>query len=363
VRSDPRRGWTRRRRPSHYGVGVKACRAILLAQALFFFVSVPEHALSQSSSPEQSPITTSDQTAPFLPEENATRLEPVASDQNLPMVERIEEPARGEPAPTGPVDEVKNYLWKAYQRSSNKVDSHGDFTWKDAAAADVWGLSMEEYVIGGMDPDFRELLFTAGRAMDAAGIEWTILSGFRDDFRQSLAVGLRARGGNSFHGGSVATGGYGHGCAADLASVDGLSEDKVWNWLDRYGQQFGLHRPLPGADPAHVQPIPGWRQKAIGLPNERRAAVGFDESKMDASEAASGPSNPILLSEEQLACSRHANPKGVHKGVRPTQAPRNAVSLEHRNHPREKAAHEHSQVASGGHSAQVKGRGVRRSPG
>src|SRR6516225_337507 len=77
-------------------------------------------------------------------------------------------------APMG-VDEVKQYLWSVYQRSSTKIDSRGDFTWKDASAAARLGLSMEEYVIGGMDPDFREQLFAAGQAMDAAGIDWTIL--------------------------------------------------------------------------------------------------------------------------------------------------------------------------------------------
>jgi hypothetical protein len=58
-----------------------------------------------------------------------------------------------------------------------------------------------------MDPDFREQLFAMGRAMDAAGIDWTILSAFRDDYRQNLAAGLKARVDNSFHGGSAATGG------------------------------------------------------------------------------------------------------------------------------------------------------------
>jgi hypothetical protein len=171
------------------------------------------------------------------------------------------------------VDEVKAYLWGVYQRSSTKIDGHGDFTWKDIVAADVWGLSMEDYVVGGMDADFQELLFAAGRAMDMAGINWTILSGFRDDFRQGLASGLRARGGNSFHGGSTATGGYGHGCAADLASSDGSSDDKLWSWLDRHSQQFGLHRPLPGIDPAHVQPIAGWRRLAEKLRDERHAGA------------------------------------------------------------------------------------------
>jgi hypothetical protein len=81
------------------------------------------------------------------------------------------------------------------------VDGHGDFTWKDVSAAGRSGLSVEDYVIGGLDPDFRELLFAAGHAMDAAGVGWTILSGFRDDFRQDLVSGLKARVNNSFHGG------------------------------------------------------------------------------------------------------------------------------------------------------------------
>jgi hypothetical protein len=100
-------------------------------------------------------------------------------------------------APLAPIDEVKAYLWSVYQRSPTKVDGHGDFTWKDVSAAGRSGLSVEDYVIGGLDPDFRELLFAAGHAMDAAGVGWTILSGFRDDFRQNLASGLKARVNNS----------------------------------------------------------------------------------------------------------------------------------------------------------------------
>jgi hypothetical protein len=56
-----------------------------------------------------------------------------------------------------PVDEVKAYLWSVYQRSPTKVDGHGDFMWKDLSAAGRLGLSVENYVIGGLDPDFREL--------------------------------------------------------------------------------------------------------------------------------------------------------------------------------------------------------------
>lgn len=172
-------------------------------------------------------------------------------------------------APAGRVDEVREYLWSVYQRAPTKVDGHGDFTWKDVSAAGHAGLSLEDYVIGGIDPDYRELLFAAGHAMDAAGVEWTILSGFRDDYRQGLASGLKARVNNSFHGGSGSTGGYRHGCAVDLASVDRLSDDKVWRWVDRSGREFDLIRPLRAADPAHTLPMPGWHELGAMLRNKR----------------------------------------------------------------------------------------------
>jgi hypothetical protein len=166
-------------------------------------------------------------------------------------------------------DSVIIYLWSVYQRSPTKRDGHGDFTWKDQAAANRAGMSVQEYVIGGMDPDFREQLYHAGLAMDLAGIPWTILSGFRDDYRQGIAVGLKAHVGNSFHGGSVATGGYGHGCAVDVASVDGLSNQEVWQWFALHGAEFALRRPLPGLDPAHVQPRGAWHEFAALLRSKR----------------------------------------------------------------------------------------------
>jgi hypothetical protein len=90
------------------------------------------------------------------------------------------------------MDTVDQYLWTVYERSPTKQDSTGDFTWKDAAAAARLGMSLKTYVIGGMDADLRELLYHAGLAMDAARIHWTILSAFRDDYRQGLASGLKA---------------------------------------------------------------------------------------------------------------------------------------------------------------------------
>jgi hypothetical protein len=144
-------------------------------------------------------------------------------------------------------------LWEVYQRKPIKSDTSGNFTWKDTAAAKRLGMSLKAYVIGGMDPDFREQLYNAGHAMDASGIRWSILSAFRDDYRQRLAAGFKAHGGNSQHGGSNATGGYGHGRAVDITSTEG-DATAAWHWIDAHGARYGLRRPMPGADPAHVQP-------------------------------------------------------------------------------------------------------------
>ena len=54
------------------------------------------------------------------------------------------------------MDEVDDYLWEVYQRVPTKKDGSGDFTWKDPAAAEHVGLSLQDYVIGGMDPQFRQ---------------------------------------------------------------------------------------------------------------------------------------------------------------------------------------------------------------
>jgi hypothetical protein len=171
---------------------------------------------------------------------------------------------KGEPD----MEQVDRYLWEVYQRAPMKRDHSGDFTWKDPAAAKRMGMSVPEYVVGGMEPDFREQLYHAGRAMDAAGIQWSMLSGFRDDYRQSLAKGFKARVGRSLHGGSSATGGYGHGRAVDVTNADGEAE-AVWKWLDAHGAKYGLYRPIPGPDPAHVQSRGDWHKLALTLRESR----------------------------------------------------------------------------------------------
>ena len=182
------------------------------------------------------------------------------------------------------MEEVDRYLWEVYQRKAVKSDSSGDFTWKDPAAAKHAGMSMEEYVILGMDADFREQLYHAGRAMDGQGINWSMLSAFRDDYRQNLASGFKAHVGNSKHGGSRAVGGYGHGQAIDITTADG-DAGAVWHWIDAHGKQYGLHRPIPGPDPAHVQPTPKWHEIAVAL-RSSRAKVADREAEQSKAKVA-----------------------------------------------------------------------------
>src|SRR5882757_661624 len=185
---------------------------------------------------------------------------------------------------------VDRYLWALYQRTP-KEDSikqserravtvkkkhkmvtvtrtftklvDEDFAWKDPKAADKAGLSMADYVIGGMDRGFKLKLFHTLLAAEEAGLSPGITSAFRDDYRQSIASGLKAATDRSYHGGSF-RGGYGHGLAADVVSVKGttqaqrwISSESFWKWIDAHGKEFGIGRPYADKDPPHVAPIDG----------------------------------------------------------------------------------------------------------
>ncbi len=138
-----------------------------------------------------------------------------------------------------------------------------DFTWKDPQAAEKAGMSMMQYVIGGMDRGFKERLYRLFRALDDAGLAPGMTSGFRDDYRQSIASGNKAATNRSYHGGSL-RGGYGHGLAADVVSIRGetrserwISTEILWKWIDAHGNEFGIGRPYLDRDPPHIAPIDG----------------------------------------------------------------------------------------------------------
>jgi hypothetical protein len=185
---------------------------------------------------------------------------------------------------------IDQYLWALYQRAPKddtiKVEEQrkmtvkkkgktrivtqaftrlvdDDFAWKDLKAAEKAGISMINYVIGGMDRSFKTKLFHALHAAEEAGLLPGITSAFRDDYRQSLASGLRAATDRSYHGGSF-RGGYGHGLAADVVSIKGGTRDErwasseiLWKWIDEHGKEFGIGRPYLDRDPAHMAPLDG----------------------------------------------------------------------------------------------------------
>jgi hypothetical protein len=186
---------------------------------------------------------------------------------------------------------IDEYLWALYERTpkvdTNKVTKQikttvktkkgktrtvtkttidyvvADFTWKDPIAAGRAGMSVKEYVIGGMDRSFKRKLFRALRMMDDAGFMPGITSAFRDDYRQSIASGNKAASDSSFHGGSR-RGGYGHGMAIDVVSVKGATRlqrfavsEELWKWIDAHETELRVGRPYLDRDPPHVAPIDG----------------------------------------------------------------------------------------------------------
>jgi hypothetical protein len=155
-----------------------------------------------------------------------------------------------------------------------------DFAWKDPKAAEKAGMSMPQYVIGGMDRDFKMKLFRLLLAAEQAGQYPGITSAFRDDYRQSIASGLKAANDRSYHGGSF-RGGYGHGLAADIISINGAtrgqrlaSTQAFWKWVDAHGKDYGIGRPYLDHDPPHVGPIDGkeYADKHPGAAHRAEAA-------------------------------------------------------------------------------------------
>jgi D-alanyl-D-alanine carboxypeptidase len=168
-----------------------------------------------------------------------------------------------------------------------------DFTWKDPKAAERVGKSMIDYIIGGMDRSFKLKLFYMLQAAENAGLQPGITSAFRDDYRQSIASGLKAASDRSYHGGSF-RGGYGYGLAADIVSVNGATRAKrwvtteaLWKWVDANGKQFGIGRPYLNRDPPHVGPIDG--QEYVSRRGGAKAA-GSDVKKRDRQAAHAKPS-------------------------------------------------------------------------
>jgi len=230
---------------------------------------------------------------------------------------------------------IDRYLWALYQRTpkedSIKVEERRavtvkrkgkmvtvmrsftklvdeDFGWKDPKAAEHAGMSMMDYVIGGMDKSFKRKLFRTLLAAEAAGLSPGITSAFRDDYRQSIASGLKAASDRSYHGGST-RGGYGHGMAADIVSTQGnnraqrwVSTEILWKWVDANGKALGIGRPYLSRDPPHVGPIDGQeyiskrgaatREVANVKPKKTRSVASARPPKAQAAREQKVPAKP-----------------------------------------------------------------------
>jgi len=207
---------------------------------------------------------------------------------------------------------IDEYLWSLYERTpkvdTNKVTERikttvktkgktrtvtktitnyvvADFAWKDPIAAQRTGMSLKDYVVGGVDRGFKLKLYRALRVMDDAGLMPGITSAFRDDYRQSIAAGNKAASDSSYHGGSR-RGGYGHGLAVDLVSVKGetriqrfASSEVLWKWIDAHEKELGVGRPYLDRDPPHVAPIDG---KEYAAKRGRPAAAKLETRKRQA---------------------------------------------------------------------------------
>lgn len=241
---------------------------------------------------------------------------------------------------------VDRYLWALYQRTPKEdsikeneqrkvtVKRKGkmvtvtrtftklvdeDFAWKDPKAADKNGMSLRDYVIGGMDKGFKLKLFHTLLAAEAAGLSPGITSAFRDDYRQSIASGLKAASNRSYHGGSL-RGGYGHGLAADIVSVRGdtrdqrwASSEKLWKWVDANGKALGIARPYLDHDPPHVAPVDGQEYASHrGGANVRHAAAEVKSKGAKAKKLAARPERGVP--KRQTSSAKVVKPGKVRAG-------------------------------------------------
>jgi hypothetical protein len=316
----------------------------------------PSEAAASDSNPPEPVALSASSSAPEVP-----ALEPVLTDPGPkplpetgmqlasvptsdPVDDALKPPVQSTEPPEQCVDDgcIDAYLWSLYERTP-KIDTVkvpvqtkvtvkkkgktrtvtqtvmtyvvSDFTWKDPAAAQRGGMSLMDYVIGGMDHGFKLRLYRALRAMDDAGLMPGITSGFRDDYRQSIAAGNKAAADSSYHGGSR-RGGYGHGLAADLVSVKGdtriqrfAASEELWKWVDAHEKEFGIGRPYLDRDPPHVGPIDGVEYTVKrSLANVQRQALQTKKAEKARLEATKQPA-----ARTASGATKHPNPTQLAK--------------------------------------------------
>jgi len=201
---------------------------------------------------------------------------------------------------------------------TRRVDE--EFGWKDPKAAERFGMTMMDYVIGGMDRSFKLKLFHTLHAAEQAGLSPGITSAFRDDYRQAIATGLKAASDRSYHGGSL-RGGYGRGLAADIVSVKGatraqrwVTTEKLWKWIDEHGKEFGIGRPYLNRDPPHVAPVDG--QEYIARRGGGKTQEAEANTRQSKRVAVRGDKGKRLAVRSERIVAKHARIVKLSKGAR-----------------------------------------------
>ena len=215
-----------------------------------------------------------------LPAHGAPSLVPADPESTGSIVETAPPPRR----PPRPImAEVDDYLWEVYQRDAHQagcdrrlhLEGSGrrkTFRPLDAGLRDHWhGRGLPRAALPCRQGD--------GRGRHPLGDLQRVPRRLSPKHRlgpQGRCLQLAARR-------HARTGGYGHGRAVDVTSEDG-DPAPVWKWLDRNGAKYGLHRPMPGGDPAHVQAQGAWNRIALAL---RQNRVGTAEAmRMPATKTA-----------------------------------------------------------------------------
>jgi hypothetical protein len=262
-----------RHHPVTARMGCRIATALALTFAVVSFVRADEHVAASRSVGRFSPSPA------MAPYERVAFAAPDAGQEEHHLL-----PPLGDRFEVAADSDLDKYLCSVYRRMPHKIDGAGDFSWKDRAAASRSLRTVCDYAINGMHGDLRESLYVLGRYADEAGLNWPFLSAFRDDYRQSIAAGFKASTCGSLHGGSCRTQGWGDGRAADLWVSDrngypADSASSLLDLIDRLGPSLGLSRPMPGADPSHVQVSGDWqaigkRLRAERLRSETKAASG-----------------------------------------------------------------------------------------
>ena len=100
-------------------------------------------------------------------------------------------------------------------------------------------MPIMDHVMGDMDQSFKRKLFHALHTGGAAGLSPGITRALRDDYRQSIASGLKAATDRAIPTVGASRGGYGRGLAADIVSVKGttkarrsVSAEILRKWID-----------------------------------------------------------------------------------------------------------------------------------